>query len=179
MFALDVEWAYDNGIMIGVSDTEWAPLELTNTAMAALTLARMLSVNLDEYASAGDAWYSAAVAWAAEIDPESFGSAEPEYPELPIDRGSLATAISRFLRQANSIAAANSTAPQVTSFSDFTDFYDMTAQERDAFSTLHALGIIKGKGGGVMDPRGYVTRAELAAILHRSEEHFATEQPVP
>ena len=36
-------------------------------------------------------------------------------------------------------------------------------------------GLISGKGNGILDPKGYATRAEVAAILTRFDALFSAE----
>lgn len=51
---------------------------------------------------------------------------------------------------------------------DFADMENAPAEMKNAVAELAAEGIVNGKGGGVFDPEGRVTRAELAAMLTRA-----------
>ena len=64
-----VQYAYDNGLMTGVSDTEFAPEATTTRAMIVSMLARLEIVTSAEAAGfadvSADDWYATAVNWAA------------------------------------------------------------------------------------------------------------------
>ena len=49
----------------------------------------------------------------------------------------------------------------------FADEDEIADYAKNAIQMLNKLGIIKGKGNNVVDPKGEATRAEFAAILHR------------
>ncbi|MED9780489.1 MAG: YDG domain-containing protein, partial [Peptococcaceae bacterium] len=64
-----VQYAYDNGLMTGTSDTEFAPEATTTRAMIVSILARLENVTSAEAAGfadvSADDWYATAVNWAA------------------------------------------------------------------------------------------------------------------
>ena len=159
----DVQWAYQNQVMIGVSATEFAPNMPSSPAMAALTLARMLDVDLSVYNREGGAWYSAAIAWAESIG--IFDGIIGFSPNMEMERGQLMIVIERALRMAGVNAAVTN------EFIIFPDADEMTDEELRVFQLFYDLGIVHGKSDGAMDPRGTSTRSELAAILHRIEEY--------
>jgi hypothetical protein len=51
--------------------------------------------------------------------------------------------------------------------SAFSDGDDVAEYARDAAALLYGAGVVNGKPGGLFDPRGSATRAEVAAMLHR------------
>lgn len=163
-FFEDIQWAYQNQIMIGISETEFAPSTPASPAMIALTLAHMLDVDLSGYDQAGSAWYSAAMAWAENID--FFDGITGFSPHIKMERGQLMVVIERALH----LAGVN--AVVTDEFIAFSDADEMTAEELKIFRLFYELGIVHGRDDGAMDPRGVSTRAELAAILHRIEEHM-------
>ncbi len=54
----------------------------------------------------------------------------------------------------------------------FTDDTEISDYAKEAVYTLNTLGIMNGKGNNIIDPRGNVTRAEAAAMLHRMMNCF-------
>ena len=65
-----VQYAYDNGLMTGVSDTEFAPEATTTRAMIVSILARLEGVESAQaagFADVDDEWYATAVNWAANV----------------------------------------------------------------------------------------------------------------
>lgn len=54
-----------------------------------------------------------------------------------------------------------------TELSQFTDLHQLSAAAQEAMSWANAVGLINGKGNGILDPVGSATRAEMAAVLVR------------
>ncbi len=54
----------------------------------------------------------------------------------------------------------------------FADDAEIADYAKEAVYTLNTLGIMNGKGNDIIDPRGNVTRAEAAAMLHRMMNCF-------
>ncbi len=57
--------------------------------------------------------------------------------------------------------------PPIEDAKVFADDGEIADYAREAVKTLNVLGIMNGKGNDIIDPRGNVTRAESAAMLHR------------
>lgn len=57
--------------------------------------------------------------------------------------------------------------PPIENAKVFADDGEIADYAREAVETLNVLGIMNGKGNDIIDPRGNVTRAEAAAMLHR------------
>ena len=164
-FAQDVIWVYQRGIMKGVSDTEFAPYTVINSAMMMTALTRMLNVDMNAYSAVvDDKWYSRAIAWGKDIG--LFYKIDEQNFDISLERGQVAIILSMLLRGAGVDAAINEEA------FIFFDIELMSDEALDAFKLLNTLGIMKGKGNGMMDPLGVTTRAELAAILHRVDVYI-------
>jgi len=63
--------------------------------------------------------------------------------------------------------------PITSNFIIFADEDEIAEYAKDAMQTMFKLGVITGKGGGVVDPQGTATRSEVAAMLHRFAEAVA------
>ena len=50
---------------------------------------------------------------------------------------------------------------------DFADNRDISVWAKNGIAFASSRGYVKGKGNNIFDPKGYATRAELAAILKR------------
>lgn len=48
---------------------------------------------------------------------------------------------------------------------DFADAASISAWARDAVSQMQAAGVLNGKGSGRFEPKGSVTRAEMAKMM--------------
>ena len=160
----DVDWGYQNKLMIGVASDLYAPYGLISPATVVTVLARMDKVDLSQYDGvsypeiAGGQWYTNAAVWAKETGLLSEGefSAVP-----PIARAKFAVMLVKYLESKE----IDCTLPEgpVT----FADADLMTQEENDAFQVLYQFGIFKGIGGYAMAPQGSTTRAQLAVLLHR------------
>ncbi len=163
-FYSDVEWAYQEKLMIGVSEDLYAPDKAITSAMVVTVLARLDGVDLTAYEGAkypqieAGQWYTSAANWAMEmqlLEGESFDV------NAPVARGDFAEMLVKYLRH----AGIDCTLPE--NLTAFADADLMTEAENDAFQVLYDFGIFKGVGGYRMDPQGSTTRAQLAALLHR------------
>lgn len=162
----NVRYAYENKLFSGVSDTEFAPNEEMTRAMLVTVLYRaedepavvknipFVDIDMNEY-------YTNAVIWAAEneivngYDENTFG------PNDKITREQIASIIKRYA----DFKGVDTT--QTGSLSQFTDETNISDWARENVSWGVGVGLISGKGNGILDPRGNATRAEVAAILQR------------
>ena len=163
-FYVDVEWAYQNKLMIGVTKDAYMPYNPISPAMVVTVLSRMDKIDLSQYEDAayeeitGGQWYTAAASWAkdAGLLPEG-----PFVGQPPMGRGQMAVMLVKYLKHAG-IDCTLTGEPVV-----FTDADQMTAEENEAFQVLYQFGIFKGIGNYTMDVSGATTRAQLAVLMHR------------
>ena len=106
----------------------------------------------DTAAPEGGQWYDAGTKWAVEQ-----GISDGTNPDGSITREQLATMLWRY---------AGSPATNGT-LDGFTDADKTGNYATDALRWAVEQGIITGKGGGVLDPQGPATRAEVSAMLMR------------
>ena len=65
-----VEYVYENGVMVGITDTEFGPNVATNRAMVVTVLARLAGADLSSYEQTDfvdvkvKSWYGKSVIWA-------------------------------------------------------------------------------------------------------------------
>lgn len=163
-FYPDVDWAYQQKLMIGVTSQTYAPYGPISPATVVTVLARMDKVNLGDYAGnsypqidAGQ-WYTSAANWAmaSGLLPDEHFTAQP-----PIARAKFAVMLVKYLRH----IGIDCTLPEAPV--TFADASLMTQEQIDAFQVLYQFGIFKGVGNYYMDPQGSTTRAQLAVLLHR------------
>ncbi|MNP78081.1 hypothetical protein D3C76_1756230 [compost metagenome] len=48
----------------------------------------------------------------------------------------------------------------------FADYNQVSTWAKDAVTKAQSLGLIQGKSGGKFDPKGFVTRAEIAKMMY-------------
>ena len=94
-----VQYAYDNGLMTGVSATEFAPEATTTRAMIVSILARLEGVEHAEaagFADVTDEWYATAVNWAANVGVVNGYEDNTFRPNQPITREQLAAILMNY-----------------------------------------------------------------------------------
>jgi len=103
----------------------------------------------------GNEWYAEGVAWAAASGIVNSYSEEKFGPDDNITREQLAVMLWRY---ADSPTATDGRL-------DFADEDEISDWAVEALRWATENGVIYGKEGGILDPRGYATRAEAAQIL--------------
>lgn len=157
-----VEYVVKAGLFNGTSATTFGAGDTMTRSMLAAVLYRMAGEPGEDNAAsfadvANDAWYADAVAWAATkgivtgYESGSFG------PGDPVTREQLAVMLWRY---------AGRPAAKV-GLDRFSDSAAAGEWAEDALSWTVEKGILTGKGGGILDPKGRATRMEVAAMLMR------------
>jgi len=171
---LEGDWFYDDVVymsthrlMNGTSGSEFGPNTTITRAMAVTVLYRMAgspdAATMPNPLSdvPGGAYFTDAVKWATANDiilgyPDgSFG------PNDNISRQDLATILARY----GSFAGISLTT--TGGYPGFEDDANISGYAREAIEALVKSGVIEGKPGGIVDPRGDASRAEFAAMMHR------------
>ena len=172
-FYPDVDWAYQNGLMVGVTESDYQPYGSISPATVVVVLARLNKAdltqwqdNVPEEVTPGQ-WYTAAASWAkaAGLLPDGPFEVGPSMP-----RGQMAVMLKKYLVH----LGIDCTLPSQPVA--FTDAALMTQEENDAFQVLYQFGIFKGIGNYTMDVAGSTTRAQFAVLLHRLSVFVAAHQ---
>ena len=157
-----IQYAYDQGLMTGVSDTEFAPEATTTRAMIVSILARLENVTTAEaagFADVDDEWYATAVNWAANVGVVNGYEDNTFRPNQPITREQLAAILMNYASYKGQDVSARA------SLDNYTDQPSTWAQE--AMQWAVAEGLISGVTNDRLQPQGNATRAQVAAILQR------------
>ena len=158
-----VQYAYDNGLMIGVSANEFAPEATTTRAMIVSMLARLEGVESAESAGftdvAANDWYATAVNWAAASGITS-GTGDGNFsPNTAITREQLAAILMNY---------AAYKGEDVSARADLTSYTDQPSTwAKETMQWAVAEGLISGVTADTLQPQGAATRAQVAAILQR------------
>lgn len=164
-----VKYAIDNGLMNGVSDTEFAPNGTLTRAMLVTILYRLAGQPKDAAATiaftdvTANDWYYEAVVWAVKAGVANGTSATTFDPNAPVTREQLVTFLWRYVGEPESKQSLDS----------FPDGANVSEYARAAMQWAVENGIINGKEGGKLDPQGNATRAEIAVIFMRAEKTLA------
>ena len=157
-----IQYAYDNGLMTGVSATEFAPEATTTRAMIVSILARLENVTSAEaagFADVTDEWYATAVNWAANVGVVNGYEDNTFRPNTAITREQLAAILMNY-------AAYKS--EDVSNRADLTSYIDQPSTwAQEAISWSVAEGLLTGVTADTLQPQRAATRAQVAAILQR------------
>ena len=157
-----VQYAYDNGLMTGVSATEFAPEATTTRAMIVSILARLEGVTTAEaagFADVTDEWYATAVNWAANVGVVNGYEDNTFRPNTAITREQLAAILMNY---------AAYKGEDVSNRADLATYTDQPSTwAAEAISWSVAEGLLTGVTADTLQPQGAATRAQVAAILQR------------
>lgn len=169
-YAEAVNYVYENGLMTGISSTQFAPNNTLTRAMVVQTLYAMAnkpavsgSENFTDVSS-GD-WFADAVTWASANGIVSGYNATQFAPNDPLTREQLALILYGYAQM-----RGYNTTQSGTSIQKFTDYGSISAWALEAMDWAVNAGLLSGKGNGVLDPTGTATRAEVAQILMNFSE---------
>lgn len=166
-----VAYVYTKGLMLGTSSTKFSPLETMNRGMIVTMLYRLEGepggggYNFSDVP--GGVWYSDAVAWAADKGIVN-GYGEGRFgPEDRLTREQSAEILYRYAKyKGYDVSAA-------ADFSGFSDGGKVSAWANESMRWAVGAGLLKGKGNGILDPNGFILRAEAATVFERLLETAA------
>ena len=157
-----VQYAYDNGLMTGVSADAFAPEQTTTRAMIVSILARLEGVESAQaagFADVNDEWYATAVNWAASAGVVS-GTGDGNFsPNAAITREQLAAMLMNYSAWKGEDVSARA---DLSAYSD-----QPSTWAEETMSWAVAEGLISGVTNTELQPQGNATRAQVAAILQR------------
>ena len=167
-FADAVRFVYENGMMNGVSETDFAPHAATSRSMIVTILYRLegepvVDDAMDFTDVAGDAYYAEAVRWAASegivggYGGGLFGSDDA------VTREQLAAILYRYaVYKGYDVSIGES-----TNILSYADFADLSEYAIPAMQWACGAGVITGVTDATLVPQGEATRAQVAAMLMR------------
>ena len=163
-----VAWAYNTGLMEGVSAGRFAPNSTTTRAMVITIIYRLagspgVSGTSDFTDVPADAWYSDAVTWAAKRGIVEGMTATTFDPNDAVTREELAAMLYRYAKH----KGYDTSAAENTNILSYNDALSISEYAFEALQWACGEGIINGTGAGSLEPGGSATRAQLAAMLYR------------
>lgn len=161
-----VTYVYSEGMMDGVSDTQFAPNSNLTRGMVVTMLYRLEdeprvtgSSGFDDVASG--AWYADAVTWAAENGIVN-GVSDTEFaPNVNITREQLAAILYRYAEYNDYDVSGRD------DLSEFTDRSSISGYALDAMRWAVDEGLITGITNTTIEPQGTATRAQAATMFMR------------
>ncbi len=161
-FAGSVKYVYENKLMLGVSDTEFAPKETMTRAMFATVLYRMagspsvdgLSVSFKDVKESS--WAYNAIVWAYSEGVTKGVGSDMFAPEQSITREELVTMLHRY-----------ADTPEAGGELSFTDSASVSDWAQAAVLWASQSKIVNGYETGAFGPSDTASRAEMAAVIQR------------
>ncbi len=163
-----VKYVYQNGLMAGTSATTFSPYANTSRGMIVTVLHGMCGKPVFEGCVFSDveedAYYAKATCWASQNQIIS-GFGQGKFgPDEDVQREQLAVVMMRYAQY------LGLETPERADLSGFADADQISAYAQEAMSWANAVGLLSGKGDGIMDPQGVATRAEVAAMMARLDQ---------
>lgn len=163
-----VKYVYQNGLMAGTSATTFSPYANTSRGMIVTILHGMCGKPVFEGCVFSDveegAYYAKATCWASQNRIIS-GFGQGKFgPDEDVQREQLAVIMMRYAQY------LGLETPERADLSGFADADQISAYAQEAMSWANAVGLLSGKGDGIMDPQGVATRAEVAAMMARLDQ---------
>ncbi|MCQ2456282.1 MAG: DUF4838 domain-containing protein [Clostridia bacterium] len=163
-----IEEVYAEGIMQGVSETEFAPVKSLTRAETVTLLSRLACVNVEGMSESltfkdtkKTAWYAEYVGWAAESGVVNGYDDGTFRPNAPVSRQELASLIVRFLSYMEAHLADS---PKIAKYSDEGKIAGWAKENAEV---MRKSGLMNGDDAGRFNPKSTATRAEMAAICVR------------
>ncbi len=169
-----VEYAYENGLFNGVSDTSFDPNGTMTRAMFVQVLANATdNFNKEDYPSSSfsdvssDAWFSSSVAWANEMGIVNGVGGNKFAPNSPVTREQMARIMYTYAAKTH-----NDVEFSTATFDSFPDKEAVASWGKVAMQWATDKKIINGskKGNGnYLLPKNTATRAEVAQVLKNAQ----------
>lgn len=159
-----IKYVYLNHMMQGTAETLFSPDEEMSRAMIATVLYRLENTPAPtEDASFNDVetnkWYTDAIQWAAENNVINGYGNNRFGPMDSVTREQLAVILYNYT------ASKGISVEAVGDLSAFSDAEATSDWAEEAISWAVGVGLLSGKGNGILDPSGTATRAEVAQML--------------
>lgn len=166
-FASAVDYVTGKGMMNGTADNTFSPKANTTRGMVVTVLYRLENQPSTSAASftdvASGAYYANAVAWAnANGIVSGYGSGKFG-PNDKVTREQLATILYRYAQYKKYDVSVG----EDTNILSYDDAQSISSYAIPAIQWACGAGVVTGKSGSKLDPKGNATRAEVAAMLMR------------
>ena len=173
-----VYYAAQNGLMTGISETEFAPNVKLNRATFVTILAKVEGVydSLSTNVKTGFSdvpkgkWYAGTVKWAAEVGVTDGVGGGKFAPLTEITREQMCTMFGRYLKYAE--IKLDTTVNKKESFKDDKD---ISSWAKEHVYNCQMAGIVNGMGNGKFEPKGTATRAQAASIFAKFHASYLAD----
>ncbi len=169
-------FAYEKGIMTGVSDTKFAPMDTTTRAMIAVVIHRLegepqVTSTTDLTDISSNAWYSDAVNWCTSNGIIEGYEDDTFAPLKTITREELAVILQRYVHYKEVVYSDNE--------HTYADEMSVSSWAKSAVSTLNSLEVMSGDANNNFNGKNGLTRAELSKVLQNLSKHIEFAEITP
>jgi len=169
-----VEYAVLNGLMNGISDTEFGPSNTLNRAMVVTVLWRLEGEPVANYAMSftdvpAGQWYTEAIRWAASQGIVNGIDARTYAPLNAVTREQLVTILYRYAQK----KGYNVSVGEDTNILSYTDAFSISEYAVPAMQWACGAGVINGNDDGSLNPKGNTKRSEFAKVIMNFCENVA------
>lgn len=184
-FYSHVDYAVSSGLFSGTSDTSFGPGLSMTRGMFVTVLGNKTGIDLTQYTGTrfedvpASMYYASRINWATENGIVN-GSGNGKFsPDTAITREQVATILYNYAKR-----TGNDTSYRDTVYNGFHDKGKVSSYAVQAMKWATYHKIVNGSGG-LLDPQGNASRAQVAAIFHNAEtiliktEILPTEKPSP
>ena len=163
-----VKAAYTEGLISGVTDTEFAPNVTLTRGMLTAIIGRLGGAETTDGSTSftdvdANAYYAPYVAWAAENGIVSGFGDDTFRPDESVTREQTAAIIWRYMQYIGEDVSTGDN----TNILSFTDAADVSEYAIPAIQWACGDGIISGYPDGSLAPKSGITRAEFAAMISK------------
>jgi hypothetical protein len=174
------DWFYDNvlyvyraGLMLGTASDTFSP-KLGVTRAMVITMLHRMSGDTGSYENTFldvpmGAWYEDAVAWAAAKGISDGLGGNRFAPDTKITREQLAVMLHRYAKYMGYDVSIG----EDTNILSYNDAFDISEYAYAALQWTCGAGVMNGDNSGNLNPQGFATRAEAAAMLQRFLKNVA------
>ncbi len=162
-----IDYVVGRGLFSGTTDTEFSPDTAMTRGMMVTVLGRLAEADVSGYKTssfsdvAAGKYYQPYVEWAYKNGIVNGCGNDKFIPERAATREEIALILCNYAR------VTGYTLPVIYEAAAFTDNDSIGSPYKDAARALQQAGIMMGDSGNRFNPKSDITRAEVAAILHR------------
>ncbi len=160
-----IKYVYENNIIKGYTNGNFGPNDNLTRAMLVTILHRMENEekvsNKNNFPDVGNTWYTNAIDWASDKK-IVMGYGDGTFkPNNNITRQDLMVILYRYAKYKGKNVSVN------TDITNYPDYNKIDNYAKEAMKWAIGKKILYGNKDGLLDPKGYATRAQVAVIIER------------
>lgn len=162
-----IEFVSNMGLLSGTEKGKFNPEAKASRGMFITVLGRLVKAeekpNNDFLDVPKNSYYAGFIGWASEKGIVSGVEKNLFAPDSPLTREQMAVLIYNFEKsQGKDVSDIEGMA-----IKEFNDYINVSSWANDAVRYCFNSGILNGKGNSSLDPKGYLTRAEMAVVIEK------------